>query len=107
MVDTPGHIYGHVNLLARLGERRYVYLAADCCHDRRLVTGEKQIGLYDDGHGGLRSIHTDTEEARRSLERLKTFLKNHRAEGNEVELILAHDPVWRKENAHACWPGKL
>ncbi|OPB39135.1 hypothetical protein A0O28_0048410 [Trichoderma guizhouense] len=107
VVDTPGHIYGHVNLLARLGERRYVYLAADCCHDRRLVTGEKQIGLYDDGHGGLRSIHTDTEEARRSLERLKTFLKNHRAEGNEVELILAHDPVWRKENAHACWPGKL
>ncbi|KAL6804897.1 beta-lactamase-like protein [Trichoderma sp. SZMC 28013] len=107
VVDTPGHIYGHVNLLARLGERRWAYLAADCCHDRRLVTGEKEIGLYDDGHGGLRSIHTDTEEARRSLERLKTFLKNHRAEGNEVELILAHDPVWRKENAHACWPGKV
>ncbi|KAL7810604.1 beta-lactamase-like protein [Trichoderma gracile] len=107
VVDTPGHIYGHVNLLARLGERRFVYLAGDCCHDRRLVTGEKDIGLYDDGHGGLRSIHTDTEEAKKSLERVREFVKKKGDEGVEVEVVLAHDPIWRRENAHKCWPGKM
>ncbi|KAL7943391.1 beta-lactamase-like protein [Trichoderma barbatum] len=107
VVDTPGHIYAHVNLLARLGERRWVYLAADCCHDRRLITGEREIGLYDDGHGVMRSIHTDTAEARRSLDKVLAFVKNQGAEGNEVELVLAHDPIWRKENVHACWPGKM
>ncbi|PTB66184.1 Metallo-hydrolase/oxidoreductase [Trichoderma citrinoviride] len=107
VVDTPGHIYGHVNLLARLGERRWVYLAGDCCHDRRLVTGEKDIGLYDDGHGGLRSIHTDTAEAKKSLDRLREFAKKKGEEGIEVEIVLAHDPIWRRENAHKCWPGKM
>ncbi|OTA07152.1 3-hydroxyisobutyrate dehydrogenase [Trichoderma parareesei] len=107
VVDTPGHIYGHVNLLARLGERRYVYLAGDCCHDRRLVSGERDIGLYDDGHGGLRSIHTDTAEAKKSLERVREFVKSKADEGIEVEVVLAHDPIWRRENAHKCWPGKM
>ncbi|KAM0256087.1 hypothetical protein ACHAQJ_005174 [Trichoderma viride] len=107
VIDTPGHIYGHVNLLARLGERRWVYLAADCCHDRRLVSGEKDIGLYDDGHGRMRSIHVDTGEARRTLDRVLTFVKNQEAEGQKVEIVLAHDPVWRKENTHACWPGRM
>lgn len=107
VIDTPGHIYGHVNLLARLGEQRWVYLAGDCCHDRRLVSGEKEIGLYDDGQGGLRSIHTDTGEARKSLDRLVAFLKNQGAEGADVELVLAHDPVWRAKNRHAFWPGKI
>ncbi|KAL6867102.1 Metallo-hydrolase/oxidoreductase [Trichoderma novae-zelandiae] len=107
VVDTPGHIYGHVNLLARLGERRWVYLAGDCCHDRRLVSGERDIGLYDDGHGGLRSIHTDTAEARRSLDRVLEFVKKKGSEGTEVEIVLAHDPIWRRENAHKCWPGRM
>jgi glyoxylase-like metal-dependent hydrolase (beta-lactamase superfamily II) len=107
VIDTPGHIYGHVNLLARLGERRWVYLAADCCHDRRLISGEKNIGTYSDGQGGLRSIHVDTGEARQTLDRVVAFVKNQGVEGHQVEIVLAHDPVWRKENTHACWPGKM
>ncbi|PTB46052.1 uncharacterized protein TrAFT101_004473 [Trichoderma asperellum] len=107
VIDSPGHIYGHVNLLARLGEKRWVYLAADCCHDRRLITGEKNIGLYDDGRGGQRSIHVDTAEARGTLDKVVAFAKSQEAQGHKVEIVLAHDPVWRKENAHACWPGKM
>lgn len=107
VIDTPGHIYGHVNLLARLSENRWIYLAADCCHDRRLVTGTKNFGLYDDGCGGQRSIHVDTEEARGSLDRVVAFVRRQASRGHRVEIVLAHDPVWREENAHAFWPGKM
>ncbi|KAH6606945.1 hypothetical protein Trco_006098 [Trichoderma cornu-damae] len=107
VIDTPGHIYGHVNLLARLGERRWAYLGGDCCHDTRIIRGEKDIGLFDDGHGGLRSIHVDTGETRRSLDKILAFIKDQGAEGNEVDFVLAHDTVWRQNNKHACWPGKM
>ncbi|KAM7199272.1 hypothetical protein V8F33_004520 [Rhypophila sp. PSN 637] len=53
VVDSPGHLYGHVNLLARLGEKEYVYLGGDCCHDPRILAGEKGIAMYEDGRGGL------------------------------------------------------
>ncbi|RFU75708.1 hypothetical protein TARUN_6467 [Trichoderma arundinaceum] len=107
VIDTPGHIYGHVNLLARLGEKRWVYLGGDCCHDTRIIRGEKDIGLYDDGHGGLRSIHVDTGEARSSLDKILAFVKKQASEGIQVELVLAHDVAWRQNNKQACWPGKM
>ncbi|KAI4910865.1 hypothetical protein J4E90_007121 [Alternaria incomplexa] len=55
IIDAPGHLFGHINLLARTGPKRWVYLGGDCCHDPRILSGEKGIALYDDGKGGLRS----------------------------------------------------
>jgi len=55
VIDTPGHITGHVNLLARKAPHQWVYLGGDCCHDTRILEGESGIAMYDDGRGGKSS----------------------------------------------------
>ncbi|KAI0535160.1 hypothetical protein GGR58DRAFT_515584 [Xylaria digitata] len=67
VIDSPGHLHGHVNLLVRISEKKYVYLGGDCCHDTRILSGEKEIAEYDDGRGGIRSVHVDTGLARKTL----------------------------------------
>ncbi|KAL1985792.1 hypothetical protein VTN96DRAFT_7414 [Rasamsonia emersonii] len=112
LIDSPGHLYGHMNLLARIGPTKWVYLGGDCCHDPRILTGEKDIALYDDGRGGLRSVHVDTDGARRTLERIRRFTNNQRGglDGSveiEIEVIVAHDAVWRERNRHRFFPKRL
>ncbi|KAI0453531.1 hypothetical protein F5B21DRAFT_515299 [Xylaria acuta] len=67
VIDSPGHIYGHVNLLVRTGEKKYVYLGGDCCHDTRILNGEKGMAEYSDGRGGIRSVHVHTGLAKKTL----------------------------------------
>ncbi|KAK3309226.1 uncharacterized protein B0T15DRAFT_390734 [Chaetomium strumarium] len=117
VVDSPGHLFGHVNLLVRLEPRRYVYLGGDCCHDPRILSGEKGIALYEDGRGGMRSVHVDTGVAARTLERIRGFIEESRLGGNEdegdgegevgveVEVVVAHDAAWRERNMERFWPG--
>ncbi|EXJ93310.1 hypothetical protein A1O1_01702 [Capronia coronata CBS 617.96] len=76
VVDSPGHLYGHVNLLVRTGPQKWVYLGGDCCHDPRILTGEKDVALYDDGNGGLRSVHIDTDQAKRTFKEDWTALED-------------------------------
>lgn len=112
VVDSPGHLFGHVNLLARTAPTKWVYLGGDCCHDPRILTGEKDIALYDDGHGGLRSVHVDTQQARQTLDRIGPLLKKpcpvfEGGEGVDVEVIVAHDRGWREANQSRFYPGTL
>lgn len=110
IVDSPGHLFGHVNLLARIASRKWVYLGGDCCHDPRILTGERDVAMYDDGHGGLRSVHVDTEQAKETLRRIGPLLKTPTPalDGhNEVEVIVAHDKIWRDKNFHRFFPGQL
>lgn len=103
VVDAPGHITGHVNLLCRVGKERWVYLGGDCCHDVRILKGENGVALYDDGHGGLRSVHMDTERAKETLKGIREFLgRNAR-----VEIVVAHDIGWRERNRDKILPGKV
>ncbi|KAF2264967.1 hypothetical protein CC78DRAFT_516123 [Lojkania enalia] len=112
VVDAPGHLFGHVNLLARVAPRKWVYLGGDCCHDPRILKGEKGIAMYDDGRGGLRSVHVDTDEAAGTIKRIGKLLNQGkvREEGGEsveVEVVVAHDKAWREANASRFWPGRL
>jgi glyoxylase-like metal-dependent hydrolase (beta-lactamase superfamily II) len=109
VIDSPGHLYGHVNLLLRVGERRYIYLGGDCCHDPRILSGKKGIALYDDGRGGLRSVHVDTGVAQRTLDRIREFVKEKKLGGEEVEVevVVAHDAAWREKNRQRFWPGTM
>lgn len=112
IVDAPGHLYGHVNLLCRVAEKKWVYLGGDCCHDPRILTGEKGIALYDDGRGGLRSVHVNTDQAAHTIKRISGLLKAGKVkeEGDgevEVEVVLAHDKTWREKNPERFWPGHL
>jgi glyoxylase-like metal-dependent hydrolase (beta-lactamase superfamily II) len=108
VIDSPGHLYGHVNLLARIAADKYVYLGGDCCHDPRILQGEKGIAMYDDGRGGTRSVHVHTGMAKRTLELIDGFVKEKRTAGSvQVEVVVAHDKIWRESNKDRFWPGRL
>jgi glyoxylase-like metal-dependent hydrolase (beta-lactamase superfamily II) len=111
VIDAPGHLPGHVNLLARIAPAKWVYLGGDCCHDPRILSKEKGIALYDDGRGGVRSVHADTDEAARTVERAgRLFAKGVKEEGGGdvgVEVVVAHDRGWAERNGGRFWPGKL
>lgn len=109
VVDSPGHMYGHLNLLVRTAEKKYVYLGGDCCHDIRILNGDKEIAEYDDGRGGVRSIHVSTALAKKTLEDIRDGVRLLQGEdrGVEVEVVLAHDKCWRERNLHRFWPGKM
>ncbi|KAK8004300.1 multicopper oxidase [Apiospora arundinis] len=108
VVDSPGHIYGHVNLLVRTREDEYVYLGGDCCHDPRILAGEKEFAEYPDSQGGVRSVHTDTALARTTLGSIKTFAEaaiGPHGRKIQVEVVVAHDAAWAKKNGGRFWPG--
>ncbi|KAB5513599.1 hypothetical protein GE09DRAFT_1208938 [Coniochaeta sp. 2T2.1] len=109
VIDSPGHLYGHVNALARVGPGKYVYLGGDCCHDPRILRGDKGIAEYDDGRGGRRSVHVHTGVAKGTLDRIAEFVRSRRIEGEEVqvEVVVAHDGEWRGKNRGRFWPGHL
>jgi glyoxylase-like metal-dependent hydrolase (beta-lactamase superfamily II) len=91
IVNAPGHLPGHINLLARTSEERYMYLGGDACHDRRLLTGEKQIGEWTDAEGHVCCIHVDREAAEETIRRIKEL------EEKGVEVVFAHDVEWEEE----------
>lgn len=107
IIDSPGHLYGHVNLLVRVADDRYIYLGGDCCHDPRILRGERGIALYDDGQGGMRSVHVHTGVARQTLDQIDAFVKEKQVDGRHVhvEVVVAHDGVWRMANRHRFWPN--
>lgn len=112
IIDAPGHLFGHINVLARIGPKEWVYLGGDCCHDPRILSGEKGIALYDDGKGGLRSVHADTDAAAATVEKIARFLKqgNVKGEGDgqvQVEVVVAHDKGWAEANKRRFLPGHL
>lgn len=95
VVDAPGHLPGHINLMARIdsGEAGYkwVYLAGDACHDRRIIRREREIGEWHDAHGHICCIHANREEAEKTIERIRVL------ERQGVEVILAHDVEWESD----------
>lgn len=90
IVDAPGHLPGHVNLLARVGplETDFVYLAGDACHDRRIMRREREIGHWHDAQGQVCCIHADEEVAKETIARIREL------EDDGVEIIFAHDVEW-------------
>jgi glyoxylase-like metal-dependent hydrolase (beta-lactamase superfamily II) len=112
VIDAPGHLPGHINLFARTGPRKWVYLGGDSCHDPRILNGEKGIAVYDDGKGGVRSVHADLEEAGRTVGRAGRLVGKGRVkeEGGgdvDVEVVVAHDGGWAERNGERFWPGHL
>jgi glyoxylase-like metal-dependent hydrolase (beta-lactamase superfamily II) len=101
VIDTPGHLPGHINLLCRLGSEKWVCLCGDAYHDPRLLSGEKDIGTWEGEGGRIVCIHLDKARAKVSIERLRVL----RDMG--VELIAAHDDVWCEKNRGRYFPGSL
>jgi len=90
IVDAPGHLPGHINLLARTGLTESVYMAGDACHDRRIMRNEREIGQWQDAHGQVCCIHADKAAAEETIERIRQL------EADGVEVIFAHDVEWEQ-----------
>lgn len=104
IISSPGHLQGHINLLARTGPKSWVYLAGDACHDRRILSKEVDIATWKNEVGEVCCIHVDKEATEKTIGMIARLEKDP-----EVEVILAHDVEWAKNegNAKRFWPGKL
>lgn len=90
IVDAPGHLPGHINVLARTGASSHVYMAGDACHDRRIMRKERAIGEWQDDQGHICCIHGDKKTAEQTIDRIREL------ESNGVEVIFAHDVEWEE-----------
>ncbi|KAJ7584754.1 Metallo-hydrolase/oxidoreductase [Mycena floridula] len=98
IIDAPGHLPGHVNVVVRTSaEGDWLLLAGDSAHHWDLLTGASEISC--DFHG---CAHVDKEAAAKHIERLREFLGEAK-----TRLIIAHDEPWYKEykDTKAFWPG--
>ncbi|KAF2096910.1 Metallo-hydrolase/oxidoreductase [Rhizodiscina lignyota] len=102
VIDTPGHLPGHVNLLCRIGPNKWAAFCGDAYHDIRLLTGEREIGTWNDELGRILCIHLDRPSAEASIKRLRAL-----NELGNVELIAAHDDGWLAKNKARMHPSVL
>ncbi len=91
IVDAPGHLPGHINILAKTGPMTSMYLAGDACHDRRIMRKERQIGEWHDEHGHICCIHADKKLAEQTIERIQEL------ESKGIEVVFAHDFEWEED----------
>lgn len=73
-------------------------------HDQRLLTGEKSVGTWKDAKGVTCCIHLDKEMAEENIERIRDLMT---VEGSRVEVVLAHDEVWKERNVESFYPSQM
>ncbi|KAL2012053.1 hypothetical protein VTN00DRAFT_4771 [Thermoascus crustaceus] len=94
VVNAPGHLPGHINLLARVGSENWVYLGGDTARDTGILDGTAQVAVYvDKVTGCMRCAHADKEAAETHIRAVRE-LKGY----EHVEVILAHDHQGLAEN---------
>jgi len=105
VIDTPGHLPGHVNLLCRTGQNKWILLGGDACHDTRILSGEREIGTWKNDEGQTLCIHLDKAEAEKSIQRIRQLLEVN----DNVEVIIAHDHLWYEnaKNGGRMFPNTL
>lgn len=116
ILNAPGHLPGHINLLVRTSAPhevpKYVILAGDACHDIRLFTGECDIATWTDDAGRQCCIHYDIPRAKETIARLAQ-VQTEGLEINglraEVEVVFAHNWAWEEDAVRRdrFWPGRL
>lgn len=106
-VDLPGHLPGHLGLLARVGPQSWVMLIGDACHDARLLTGEMHIAEWEDGEGRACCIHMNKEEATDTLNSISMLQEASKKSSLILRVIFAHDAAWAQDHQEAFFPGKI
>lgn len=104
IVDSPGHIPGHLNLLARVGKGSWMYLAGDACHHPRLLSGETDMATWVE-NGMHVCIHVDKSLAEDTVRNIRELAENAEKRGEQVRVALAHDGQFYEAHQKAVWPG--
>lgn len=105
IVDAPGHLAGHINILARTSrDGSWLYLAGDSAHDVRLISGEKEVAIIVEPSGETDCAHDHVEEAVEHIRRVGALAKLPK-----VQVLIAHDKGWyeRNKGGSAFLPGKI
>ncbi|EJD54945.1 Metallo-hydrolase/oxidoreductase [Auricularia subglabra TFB-10046 SS5] len=98
VVDAPGHVPGHINLLVRMHGGHWVYLGGDTCHDLRILNGERHICVFPDGQ----SAHHDHQAAAEHVAKVRALRDMY-----GVRVILAHEYKWDEEHMDEYFPRAL
>lgn len=108
VVDSPGHLVGHLNLLVCTSPGHWVYLAGDACHHARLLDGETEFARWEE-NGIHVCIHQDEAVAKDTLSRIQMLRSKglDGSGGDTVEVIFAHDAQWSQRHPEAIFPGHL
>ncbi|KAF8884608.1 Metallo-hydrolase/oxidoreductase [Infundibulicybe gibba] len=104
IIDSPGHLAGHINILARTSaDGGWIYLAGDSARHWNLITGKSDIAVGYRGHANS-CAHANKEQAEAHILRIHELMKIPR-----VHDILTHDEPWYLANkgGSAFWPGQI
>lgn len=94
IVDAPGHLEGHLNILARNSSTGgWILLAGDTCHHLKLFDDGKFSCQTNEKGEIVTRAHADKDAAESHLERVKRLRKM-----KEVLVLIAHDYEWYREN---------
>jgi glyoxylase-like metal-dependent hydrolase (beta-lactamase superfamily II) len=104
IVNSPGHVEGHINGLVRIGPRNFILLGSDSCHDTRLLDGSCCIAKFKHPDGIFKSVHTDDEKTALHIEKLR---KMRDLANGELDIVLAHDRDWASKNTDKFLPGRF
>jgi glyoxylase-like metal-dependent hydrolase (beta-lactamase superfamily II) len=85
IVDTPGHMPGHLGALARTDRDERIFMGGDCCHHRSLLVGSRPMSITV-GPNGTSSFHKDPSTAMQTIEKVRLLEK-----AGNVLVALAHD----------------
>ncbi|KAF4967742.1 hypothetical protein FSARC_4803 [Fusarium sarcochroum] len=106
-VDSPGHLTGHIALLARTGHHKWALLIGDACHDKRLLTGEQSIAEWTDVEGRSCCIHMDRKKATETLETFGSWKRASEECGIALDIVFAHDLEWAESHPDSFLPGSF
>ncbi|KAL3461033.1 beta-lactamase-like protein [Aspergillus heterothallicus] len=105
IVDSPGHLVGHLNVLVRVREDHWVYLAGDACHHPRLLSGEAEMAEWEE-NGATVCIHANKAMAEETLRKMQSA-RDAGVDGATVEVVFAHDAEWFEGHRECIFPGVL
>ncbi|EAU86063.1 hypothetical protein CC1G_07142 [Coprinopsis cinerea okayama7 len=105
IVDAPGHLPGHINILARTSsDGSWVFLAGDSVHHWDIIKGEAKVAVGASWSPHF-CIHQDLPKAEEHIEHIKRFNALPK-----TQVILGHDSPWYTENkgsSTAFFPGTI
>ncbi|PFH53966.1 hypothetical protein AMATHDRAFT_72986 [Amanita thiersii Skay4041] len=104
IIDAPGHLPGHINILARTSpDGAWICLAGDSAHHWDLLTRKSAIPVIQIGDTH-HCAHHDKTLAEEHIMRISELLNLPR-----VRVLLAHDEPWYRVNkgGPAFWPGTI